>query len=81
MQYCLSIYVLLFSYQADSHIFQLVFLDNNIAILWSGSHMVAIYVTSSLKGQLCGLCGNYDGIKENDFESYGPNRQDGQVFI
>ncbi len=39
--------------------------------------MVTIYVTSSWKGQLCGLCGNYDGIKENDFQSYGPSCQDG----
>ncbi len=45
--------------------------------MWSGTHMVTIYVTSFWKGQLCGLCGNYDGIKENDFDSYGPYCQDG----
>ncbi len=57
--------------------FQIVFLDYNVTILWSGTHMVTIYVTSFWKGQLCGLCGNYDGIKDNDFASYGPYCLDG----
>lgn len=61
---------------------QLVFLDYNVAIFWSGTHEVTIYVTTFWKKQICGLCGNYDGVKENDLQSYGPycpNGMNGQV--
>ncbi|XP_038059591.1 IgGFc-binding protein-like [Patiria miniata] len=38
-----------------------------LIINWDGRHTAKITVPADYSGTLCGLCGNYDGVKENDF--------------
>ncbi|XP_069463306.1 IgGFc-binding protein-like [Ambystoma mexicanum] len=37
-----------------------------LTVRWDGNHYLEIIVPNSYYGQLCGLCGNYDGIEGND---------------
>ena len=48
-----------------SHIFLTI--RHPITISWDGSHRVDITPSSSWKGMLCGLCGNYNDDKSDDF--------------
>ena len=38
-----------------------------LSIRWDGRYTVAITVPPAYDSALCGLCGNYDTIKGNDF--------------
>ncbi|KAM4723119.1 mucin-2-like [Rhinophrynus dorsalis] len=42
-------------------------LKQGLLLLWDKKTSIFIKVTSKLKGQLCGLCGNYDDNRNNDF--------------
>nr|XP_023969614.2 zonadhesin-like [Chrysemys picta bellii] len=37
-----------------------------LALRWDGNHYLEIRAPSSYSGLLCGLCGNYDGVPDND---------------
>ncbi|XP_038624170.1 zonadhesin [Tachyglossus aculeatus] len=37
-----------------------------LRVRWDGNHQLDVTVPSSLSGQLCGLCGDYDGDRDND---------------
>ena len=34
---------------------------------WDGNHRVKVIVPGFLQDELCGLCGNYNGIKTDDW--------------
>ena len=34
---------------------------------WDGNHRVIVIVPGFLQDELCGLCGNYNGIKTDDW--------------
>ncbi|XP_073514814.1 uncharacterized protein [Phyllobates terribilis] len=40
---------------------------SGLVLLWDRKTSIFIKVTKEFKGQLCGLCGNYDGNANNDF--------------
>nr|XP_016848971.1 PREDICTED: mucin-5B-like [Anolis carolinensis] len=40
---------------------------NGLIILWDKKTTIFIKLTADFKGQVCGLCGNYDGSGINDF--------------
>ena len=46
-----------------------VFLSSGIEIFFDGSTRVTVTVSSAWIGQLCGLCGNYNGDPSDDFQS------------
>ncbi|XP_078524644.1 IgGFc-binding protein-like [Lissotriton helveticus] len=37
-----------------------------LTVRWDGNHYLEVIVPNSYYGQLCGLCGNYDGSADND---------------
>ncbi|XP_077306343.1 mucin-2-like [Lithobates pipiens] len=41
--------------------------DNDILLIWDKKTTVFIKVSPTYKGNLCGLCGNFDGNSQNDF--------------
>ncbi|KAL0968823.1 hypothetical protein UPYG_G00272330 [Umbra pygmaea] len=43
--------------------------ENGIVLMWDKSTSLFIKLSSSFMGQVCGLCGNYDGNGNNDFTS------------
>ena len=45
----------------------LLTIGHPIAISWDGSHRVDITPSSSWQGKLCGLCGNYNNDRSDDF--------------
>ena len=38
-----------------------------VGIFWDGSHYVDVGVSSDWQGKLCGLCGNYNNDRDDDF--------------
>ena len=46
-----------------------VFLSSGIEIFFDGSTRVTVTVSSAWIGQLCGLCGNYNGDPSDDFQN------------
>ena len=50
------------------------FLVAGIRLLWDGVSFLELTVPPKFRERMCGLCGNYDGDKANDF--YG---RDGTV--
>jgi len=46
-----------------------VFLSSGIEVFFDGSTRVTVSVSSAWIGQLCGLCGNYNGDPSDDFQS------------
>ncbi|KAM6960634.1 mucin-5B-like [Aplochiton taeniatus] len=41
--------------------------ENGLVLIWDKKTSLIIRLSSVLKGQVCGLCGNYDGNSQNDF--------------
>ncbi|CAH2325411.1 mucin-5AC [Pelobates cultripes] len=48
-------------------IFMVIKLQNEITIMWDKRTSLFIKLPSDFKGNMCGLCGNYDGNANNDF--------------
>ncbi|XP_053545253.1 mucin-5AC [Bombina bombina] len=44
---------------------------SGLLLLWDKKTSIFIKVSSEYKGKLCGLCGNYDGNRNNDFTTRG----------
>ena len=44
---------------------------NGLKVMWDMIKEVKVEVPDSMKGKVCGLCGNFDGDKTNDF-TLGP---------
>uniref|UniRef100_UPI0014481FD3 mucin-2 n=1 Tax=Epinephelus lanceolatus TaxID=310571 RepID=UPI0014481FD3 len=42
-----------------------------LAVMWDGKTTVRIILEPEHKGQVCGLCGNFDGDGQNDFTTQG----------
>ena len=54
--------------------------DIGIQVNWNGRNKVTVFARGSWEGQLCGLCGDYNGNLEDDWVA-GPSCPDdkGQV--
>ena len=44
---------------------------SGIMVSFDGKHIMKIVVPGTLRGGLCGLCGDFNGVKEDDW-SVGP---------
>ncbi|XP_063216476.1 BMP-binding endothelial regulator protein [Bacillus rossius redtenbacheri] len=47
----------------------LVHTSLGVKVLWDGSSFLEVSAPTSYKGKLCGLCGNYNGLRKDDFTS------------
>ena len=54
-------------FKIGGHSYILLSIRYPIAISWDGSHRVDITPSSSWQGKLCGLCGNYNNDRSDDF--------------
>ncbi|CAH2247939.1 c-binding -like [Pelobates cultripes] len=54
----------------------LVETDFGLRVKFDGNHYVDVYLPSDYKGQVCGLCGNYNGSPTDDF-----TKPDGSLAI
>ncbi|CAL8356582.1 unnamed protein product [Lota lota] len=55
-------------YQVHSiGIYLVIEAQNGLILIWNRKTTVMIKLSPSFKGQVCGLCGNYDGSVKNDF--------------
>ena len=43
---------------------------NGISVLWDGIDAVYVHVSTNHRNRTCGLCGNYNGISEDDVTTY-----------
>ncbi|XP_030044013.1 zonadhesin [Microcaecilia unicolor] len=43
--------------------------DFGLVVRYDGNHYAEVKITSDYQGELCGLCGNYDGAPGNDFKT------------
>lgn len=48
-----------------------VLLEIGIRVSWDGFSRVSVKATQHLRGQLCGMCGTYDGDPNNDMQTRG----------
>ena len=45
------------------------FINTGLIVTWRGSSVVHVRASESLKNELCGLCGNYNGDQTDDFQN------------
>ncbi|XP_051548146.1 mucin-2-like [Myxocyprinus asiaticus] len=45
---------------------------HGVTVFWEEDHSVSIELPEKYQGQTCGLCGNFNGIKTDDFFDTGP---------
>lgn len=43
---------------------------NGITVLWDGKYAVYVHVSTNHRNRTCGLCGNYNGLPDDDFMTY-----------
>ena len=43
---------------------------NGITVLWDGKDAVYAHVSTNHRNRTCGLCGNYNGLPDDDFMTY-----------
>ena len=46
-----------------------ILINDNVIIFWDGRRRVEVKVSSKWQGKLCGLCGNYNLDKTDDFQT------------
>nr|XP_033779282.1 zonadhesin-like [Geotrypetes seraphini] len=51
--------------------------DFGLVARYDGNHYAEVKITSDYQGELCGLCGNYDGVPGNDFRTPEGQKVDG----
>ena len=47
----------------------ILLINDDVTIFWDGRHRVEVKVSSKWQGKLCGLCGNYNLNKADDFQT------------
>ena len=48
-------------------VIQVLITNFGLQLKWTGRYYVKVSLPGSFQGQLCGLCGNYDGDRSNDY--------------
>ncbi|XP_040421957.1 von Willebrand factor isoform X2 [Cygnus olor] len=49
--------------------YYIILLGNSISVTWDLAMGVSVILKANFKDQVCGLCGNFDGIQNNDLTS------------
>ncbi|XP_009511474.2 von Willebrand factor [Phalacrocorax carbo] len=49
--------------------YYIIFLGKSISVTWDLAMGVSVILNGNFKDQVCGLCGNFDGIQNNDLTS------------
>ena len=44
-------------------------IGDDVTVLYDGDALVKVRVSTKYRNQLCGICGNFDGNKTNDFRT------------
>ncbi|XP_043915137.1 mucin-2-like [Protopterus annectens] len=52
-------------------IYSVIEAENGMVLMWDKKTSMFIKLNPSFKGEVCGLCGNYDGNANNDFTTRG----------
>ncbi|XP_053165007.1 zonadhesin-like [Hemicordylus capensis] len=53
----------------SSGFYRVVSMDFGLRVKFDGDHQVEVTLPSAYKGQVCGMCGNYNGNPADDFEN------------
>nr|XP_026693636.1 LOW QUALITY PROTEIN: von Willebrand factor-like [Ciona intestinalis] len=57
-------------------IYYIVETNNGLSVLWNKENAAKVQLQPNYMGQVCGLCGNYDGDTGNDFQT-----RDGDIAV